>query len=263
MKTKHVPHNKKAGEQTQHQIDRLARKAELARASRRRKKLYVQDLEEKVKSMGKKIEELQQKQARSKAQRGDGWSSDDRARRDNQKSIRNRLIELLQKPESDRTAEKELQVLVKRFVENSRERQAQVDFYLDRVADCISPGLQVKFALWGLDQKDEFYEQPGLWSTLLAKEVGLTPEQMEKLKAQRLAVVSTRMQLMECENMVKQMRETVGSHLHRLNNQMDEVENIMTPRQLAKYCMWVEQNEWCMQMLDKLATPLGKRKKME
>lgn len=97
----------------------------------------------------------------------------------------------------------ELQQLVKTFIANSRERQGQVDFYLDRVEDCISPGLQVKFALWGLDQKDEFYQQPGLWSTLLAKEVGLTPEQMVQLKEQRSAVAATREDLKRCEKMVK------------------------------------------------------------
>lgn len=41
--------------------------------------------------------------------------------------------------------------------------------------------------------------------------------------------------------------------MHTLNKQMDQIESIMTPVQLAKYCMWVENNEWCMQMLDQIA----------
>lgn len=50
----------------QRRVCSLARKAELARQSRRRKKMYITDLENKVKKLGIKIEELQQKQARQK-----------------------------------------------------------------------------------------------------------------------------------------------------------------------------------------------------
>jgi hypothetical protein len=68
----------------------------------------------------------------------------------------------------DPTATRELSHLLKKFVQNSRERQARVDFYLDRVHDSLMPGNQVKFAIWGLDQPDEFYQKPdGLWITLM------------------------------------------------------------------------------------------------
>jgi len=43
-----------------------------------------------------------------------------------------------------------------------------------------SSGAQAKFALWGLDQDDEFYEKPGLWKTLMSDEIGLDDTQVEE-----------------------------------------------------------------------------------
>jgi len=136
---------------------------------------------------------------------------------------------------------------------NSRERQAAADFYLDRVQECLMPGLQVKFALWGLNQSDEFYSQPGgLWHSLMEKEVGLSTEQMDHLKSKRSNMRQERQALHECERLLTQIRGKINQHLQSLNCQMDEVQKCMSPLQLAKFHMWVEHNEWCMQMLNTL-----------
>lgn len=137
---------------------RLARKAELARASRRRKKMYVQDLEAKVKKLGAKIEELQAKAAQAKAKRLPAdMNREEIDRKANQRVIRQAMSELASRQQLDADTLGQLNEFVKRFVENSRERQSNVDFYLDRVQDCLMPGLQVKFAIWGLSQEDAFY----------------------------------------------------------------------------------------------------------
>jgi hypothetical protein len=189
---------------------RLARKAELARASRRRKKMYVQDLENKVKKLGAKVEELQQRLSRATAEQmvPATITAEEKTRAAAQQEIRAKLQKFIDRPSIDAAATKELSSLLKKFVQNSRyaafcaalrcapraspahewvkrcdrlidgvcvvlsvarsERQARVDFYLDRVHDSLMPGNQVKFAIWGLDQAEEFYTKPdGLWLTLM------------------------------------------------------------------------------------------------
>jgi hypothetical protein len=155
---------------------RLARKAELARASRKRKKMYVQDLEQKVKKLGTKIEELQRtaslnppnnnstgssmnSPASSHAYLGNNGyinsdlnplelTGEEKARKDNQIAIRSHLNDLISRDNLTPIEQQQLADLVKKFVSNSRERQGNIDFYLDRVEDCLQPGLQVKFAIW-------------------------------------------------------------------------------------------------------------------
>jgi len=236
------------------QKKRLARKAELARASRRRKKLYIQDLENKVKTLGKKVEELQQREAKAQARHIPVHvTQEEKKRKERQQSIRKKLDELVQRKTHDKQSIEQIGNLIKRFALNSRERQSAADFYLDRVQECLVPGLQVKFALWGLNQSDEFYSQPGgLWQSLMAKEVGLSVEQMDFLKSKRLNMRQERQALHECERLVTQLRSKINQHLQSLNYQMDEVQKSMAPLQLAKFHMWVEHNEWCMQMLNSL-----------
>lgn len=243
---------------------RLARKAELARASRLRKKMYVQDLEKKVQLLGAQIEELQNKQA---AKRRPGSSLEEREHKASQNGIKMRLAELVRKPltiDDVRTVE----VLVQQFVENSRTRQSKVEHFLDCVSDCIcesapplsscffltlnsaatAPGLQVKFALWGLDQNDDFYEKPGLWSSLLSTEIGLSMEQMQRLKERRNSIHAQRQSLATAELRLQQLRRHITSHVSSLNREIDELQSILTPVQLAKFYVWVEENEWCMQV---------------
>ena len=60
---------------------RLKRKAELARASRRRKKAYVQDLHAKVHELGVKLEETQLKLADALARKDDALTEEEAKRR--------------------------------------------------------------------------------------------------------------------------------------------------------------------------------------
>lgn len=157
---------------------RLARKAELARASRRRKKMYVQDLESKVRKLGAKIEDMQSRasaESNNKAKSGARDPAEEEQRKAAQQAIRATLSELLNRPEAEQAAGtpagEQIQALVRQFVDNSRSRQALVELHLDRVEESLTPGLQAKFAMWGLDQADDFYTKPGLWTSLMSKEV--------------------------------------------------------------------------------------------
>ena len=271
---------------------RLSRKAELARASRKRKKMYVADLEEKVSKLAATVEELQRKLKKNAG----GLSKEERIRREQQSAIKERLTQLIAQTQqltepaalpappqaaagggdvatgAERAAptassssssatiptttpmvvpaaSHELQELVTRFVYNSRERQGHVDYYFDRVSHCLSPGLQVRFAMWGLTQSDDFYSAPGLWQSLMEGEIGLDGPQMEWILSKREAIHAERKNLQTCELMLRETRNAISMHLHSLHGHMDDLLSVMTPLQLAKFYLWVENNAWCMQML--------------
>ena len=140
---------------------------------------------------------------------------------------------------------------------NSRERQGHVELHFDRVAACLSPGLQVRFAMWGLDQSDEFYStsQPGLWSSLMQGEIGLEARQMDWLLAKREAMHAERKNLQTCELMLRETRNAISLHLHSLHGHMDDLLSCMTPLQLAKFYLWVDNNHWTLSMLNTAFQP--------
>jgi hypothetical protein len=46
----------------------------------------------------------------------------------------------------------------------------------------------------------------------------------------------------------------VLSHLRSLNAHMDDIQSVMTPLQLAKFFLWIDSNEWVLQMLNSMFT---------
>lgn len=106
----------------------------------------------------------------------------------------------------------------------------------------------------GLDQNDDFYTKPGLWTSLMSKEIGLAPNQLAAILAKRPAIHQERKNMVQCESMIAELRVKAGQHLRSLHQTMDEIQSVMSPTQLAKFYLWVENNEWTMQM----AFPKGK-----
>lgn len=118
---------------------RLARKAELARESRRKKKKYIDELEATVSQLKQTLEGLRNKQSRSEEKRRTmAYARTEEDRRKNQKQLLGKLEQFVDGPTVSRDELDSLGVMIKMFVDNSRERQAQVDYNLDCVEECIS-----------------------------------------------------------------------------------------------------------------------------
>jgi len=161
------------------------------------------------------------------------------------------MNELLSKGDDlDEASEAKISELLRQFVANSRQRQGQVDAYLDRVEEALTPGLQAKFAMWGLDQNSDFYEKPGLWTSLMSKEIGLNNDQLNTILSKRAIIHQERVNLAHCERLVRELRSLANTHLRSLHHTMDSIQTVMTPVQLAKFMLWVENNEWTMGMLN-------------
>ena len=143
---------------------------------------------------------------------------------------------------------------VHELIKNSRERRLKALSLLDKASEYLTPIIQTKFCLWGLDQQDEFYEGQGLWSALLFKELGLTEAQAAKLKERRPFIHTERQNIMLAEKLIDQLKSEVGVSVSSLHKEMDSICSLLTPLQLAKFFIWIEQNQWCMAMLNAIST---------
>jgi hypothetical protein len=228
----------------------LARKAELARQSRKRKKLYIQDLQEKVKILGRRVEELQAAQKTADEQRRDANLTEaEKRRREEHEQVRAQLHRIVQqvgeaetaaaaRPGTDAKAamaagaavvdEREVNALLDRTMKNSQDRQAQIAFYLSKVEECLTPAAPAKFVLWGLDQPDEFYTKPGLWQTLMINEMNVSEEQIKAILEQREAVHGERQALRQSVAMMSALRKLATEHIENLHRQMAELRTVLS-----------------------------------
>eukprot|EP00475_Leptophrys_vorax_P029233 TRINITY_DN42709_c0_g1_i1.p1 TRINITY_DN42709_c0_g1~~TRINITY_DN42709_c0_g1_i1.p1 ORF type:complete len:590 (-),score=140.02 TRINITY_DN42709_c0_g1_i1:78-1847(-) len=221
---------------------RLVRKAEAARQSRRRKKAYIESLEEKFARLSARLAELEAgpDQARSLLQE---------AQRNEQKAIRERLDEILASQQPDSHMD-EIRDLLFAYIRNGRKKQNTAEYYLGRCDTALTPSLQLKFAMWGLSQTDDFYDQPGIWRTIMMDEIGLSEQQLQEMKQFREAVQQTRSCLQGVCARLKKLKEGVRNHISVRERHMDELAQSVNPLQVAKFCAWVEKNPLCMQMLN-------------
>jgi hypothetical protein len=279
---------------------RLLRKAELARASRRRKKAYVQNLELQCKQLSERLAKYENQSTNKpivKPGKGDAsaagapprrqsksnghanpiakdstqdaqpqppplsgidvLAAEEDTRRSHQKTIQSNLSVLLAKPVDQLTAndEKLLRDLCEKFVLNSRTRQSLFNYHASAAQACLLPGLQQTFAMWGLDQSNnEFYEPGGLWHTLMTQELHLTPQQQKAILAHRNTIHMERQRLAQCTQRLSAVQQACQSHMLAMHQTMDAIQACMTPRQVAKFYLWISNNSWCMSMLDTMQT---------
>ena len=281
---------------------RLARKAEAARASRRRKKAYVVGLEEKVAKLNAKLEALRHDQFAT-LRPVERLSAVEAVHKEEQAAIKARLLAVLQEvrqeqqmqpqhggahtpisttesiasvtspgsasdsgnatssatspiPRSSSAASdapsrhEELKQLIDSFVTNSHKRQSSVDLYFTQLEKTLIPSVAVKFALWGLSQGDDFYLNDGLWQGVMGREVGLSAAQMAELLECRVDVTTSVNELHEVLQRMQALRSDVKAHMEERHKAIEDVIAVLSPQQLAAFCMWVESNPMCMQMLD-------------
>ena len=78
---------------------------------------------------------------------------------------------------------------------------------------------------------------------------------MDWLLAKREAMHAERKNLQTCELMLRETRNAISLHLHSLHGHMDDLLSCMTPLQLAKFYLWVDNNHWTLSMLNTAFQP--------
>lgn len=125
--------------------------------------------------------------------------------------------------------------LVDQFVSNRRLRQNTINAHLDEVQDALEQGDPVQFAFWSLDQDSSFYQSPGTAPRMLevlAKEIGLTAEQMLQVNAHRGAIREDREGLKRCHALLQRARSEIEQHVRQSSVITEQLRDILDPVQV-------------------------------
>eukprot|EP00475_Leptophrys_vorax_P028668 TRINITY_DN41639_c0_g2_i1.p1 TRINITY_DN41639_c0_g2~~TRINITY_DN41639_c0_g2_i1.p1 ORF type:complete len:266 (-),score=70.55 TRINITY_DN41639_c0_g2_i1:38-835(-) len=223
----------------------MARKAELARASRLRKKNYIQELEDKVDRLANKISDLEMKiEANSKSSSSSSSSSPSSGG----------IISGVQDysiSDINLLSDRELSAVLSRLQASTNENFEEAFKLTQSVRSSLIPSLQEKFLLWALDQNDAFYETGGLWNNLVRKELGISEDVALMLIAKgRGNSASIKSNLQSVFNELAELQGAIGEFQKYMEELITGMTSVMTPRQLAKFIVWVNNNQSYMQMLD-------------
>lgn len=221
---------------------RKARKAEVARQCRKRKKAYIQSLEEKAKALADQLTAM--------SQRGAGVSRVDAEsqHRQEQQGILAKIQRFLSKPQSYDT-NKELRNCISAFANKSRKRQRVNASEIQGLKRSLSLEVDTKFALWLLQQGGKFCNSD-LWRDLLG-ELKLSKTQVNKLNSNRNRAFELRQELVNLNRQVDALQKEIGQHLQKRHTVIDYLTNkVLNPKQTATLLVWVQNNPSCMGVLD-------------
>lgn len=257
------------------QAARLARKAELARASRKRKKAYVSELEDRIKKLTAAIERLQAKRQydieetagsghgsysnipESSASRMDVDDADDGASVSSVSELNNnyRSMALEDMPmntnnsggnndnngnmNESETAEQKLMRRLLGSENEKADRHRRTEYLIDRVIECVEPGAQAKFLMWMLAREDSFYEGKGLWSAM-QDAVGVPMRVADELHRRRVGLRADSQHLAHTTGLLEQLRTDAQAFNAELSDLLVEVRTVLSPPQMIRFHKWLK-----------------------
>eukprot|EP01006_Ploeotia_vitrea_P047936 TRINITY_DN67179_c10_g8_i2.p1 TRINITY_DN67179_c10_g8~~TRINITY_DN67179_c10_g8_i2.p1 ORF type:complete len:469 (+),score=277.76 TRINITY_DN67179_c10_g8_i2:1406-2812(+) len=224
---------------------RLARKAELARLSRRRKKERLAELEEKVADLKAQLE----------AERNERQVERDLHAQQLQQLRMAASVEGVASVTTTATATATAASLNKTFDDMAdgtasiadvmaavRQQVRTPTQHVEALSATVRPALPVRFMQWMMTHSDQFYADPSsLWHSLFVKEMGMSAQQVQRLLALRTPLA---MQFGHDESLVQQvnaLKPRVVEAARKHAALVDQLEAVMSPEQLAKLMTWVHQ----------------------
>jgi hypothetical protein len=238
---------------------RLARNRESARECRRRKKEHADSLNSELTAL-----EAENLQLRLKLKIGVDSSTIKDEERD---EIIARLDVLLQEGNTEGEIRKEIELLQEKYSDYGRDRTGAITFHLSQLRRCLVPTQTTRTLIWlmtcaptfhNLDgtEKPTFYsesELPSLWRQLL-EELQPSLEQKKKLvdfTADRNSPYPALQQSTDDSNSIlDRLDEIMATKNSSLENEMSNIHGLLTPRQIAKFVLWIDQNPVCLHMLE-------------
>lgn len=257
---------------------RLARKAELARMSRKRKKTRLADLEVEVDQLHDELERLrkQHKQDQEHLERqaqqlamAQAASANAEARA--QASIEQAMQQAHAQSQALAQAQAQVQAQVlaqveagvKKEKENPNQpeaREAELAQFVDKVVtviqsreqaaqapsngaldDVLEPRIPLKFLQWAMSHPDKFFADPsGLWHSLFHVDLSCNPNQMADLLTLRDPIKRQVALWSELENEHKKYAGLMKEFITLAAGNLDKLRAVLTPAQYAQYLAWVE-----------------------
>jgi hypothetical protein len=117
------------------------------------------------------------------------------------------------------------------------------------------PTNTTKMSLWVLKQENLLKKMKTLGDSLpgtLLRELDLNEQQISQLQQRSIGIRGLTNDLRESLRMVEELKGILDEKQDILGNQMAEIQQILTPTQIAKFTVWVKNNAACMAMLARL-----------
>jgi hypothetical protein len=218
---------------------RLARKAELARLSRRRKKMKLSDLEDENRLLKNEISRLQALRAHDQELLA-------RYQKEQPHIATSPALKIKQQVDhsatySPQTSGSLAQDIVAQLEAIKKKLASADNVSLNTGANPVFSQLHLNFLQWILNQKDQFYEDPsGLWSSLFGQELVCTPEQLHLLSQLREHSKTVKLNSSQLEAILDQLKLLVRSKIV-VPTQLDQIVSILSPAQLNGLRRWIQQ----------------------
>ncbi|RHY02886.1 hypothetical protein DYB25_001194 [Aphanomyces astaci] len=227
---------------------RLERNRESARECRRRKRDHILGVEERCKLLEKENMEL-----RSQLKAGKEAMKQEE---DEKYQICHELEHMI----TEGASEQDLAAKIDNFKEvcilgGFRTRRSALSYHLHQLERLLMPTQVTKMCIWALKQDDAFWEDGEDETSLLSiltHDLGLTEEQRKNIQSHRGAIVKICDNLRLALKLLNELKQDVEEKNITLDTEMDQLQNILTPTQRAKFIVWVTNNPACMHLLNKL-----------
>ncbi len=185
--------------------------------------------------------------------------------------ITSKLNEMITEGASEAEIQKKIQELKERFSDYGRDRRSAIDFHIAQLRRCLQPTQTTRSILFLMSLAPRFPDitygiatpNPNddlmvLWNDLLLE---LKPDQSQrelmvnfanKKENERDPFQDIHDNTQNCNRILDRIVEIICNKNDSLDSEMANIQNILSPRQIAKFILWIDRNPACMQMLEAL-----------
>eukprot|EP00743_Colponemidia_sp_Colp-15_P006090 GILK01006548.1.p1 GENE.GILK01006548.1~~GILK01006548.1.p1 ORF type:complete len:368 (-),score=83.23 GILK01006548.1:247-1350(-) len=211
---------------------RLARNRESAKQSRKRKKMYVELLEDKVKNLSTEIQNLKKHQFTNEKLY------------ESERKFHGTLEDMLRNNTDEEAVGQVINQIQDALGSNGAERHAAIQYYFEQLQSLLVPGYS-KFLMWSLNQDDKFFQsdstQPDVWSKI-AKAVGVSPEQQTSLLEYRSIIKEEKQQLAVCLQYLQKLTQNIIDRSLKVDENIQAMRRLFRPSQIARFLLWLHHN---------------------
>lgn len=245
---------------------RLARNRESARECRKRKKAKQIALRQQIAHL-----EADNLQLRLKLQNESDPTNCDQECAD----ITSRLSAMINDGVADAVIQQELAMYQQKYSDYGRDRRSAIEFHLSQLRKSLLPTQTTLAFIWIVNSSVELQEAASkqqvsqsrqhileLWLSLI-DELKISMEQLQQFASllssdRRFLELNSASQ--SCDRMIDRLAYLVSNKNESLDQEMAEVQRILSATQIAKFILWIDRNPACMQMLEALWPHLGTNK---
>ncbi|CAD8093088.1 unnamed protein product [Paramecium primaurelia] len=236
---------------------KLLRNRECARNSRKRKKIYIELLENRVKQLN---DELEKQKLLNKTSAGYLNKMSQNQQLQGFFLGRQQLYEKLEKSIQNKADDNELNLLLDsmrfRVGGGGKERVSASNYFFNQILEICFP-VHVRYMLWAASEnKDLFADQQDQqqqdgqpqWLLDLTNDLQISEAQKKQMKKSQRRIISDKNKLLEILTQFQEIKEQLYNKTSQVENFIDELRNILNPTQVGKFLIGLEKNKFRREM---------------